>query len=142
MKKIFVPIFLALFLFLAGTNVQAQTSTDLIDTIAGPADAMRSTTGLAEFTIGSLIALIIKVALGLLGVIFIILIIFSGYRWMTASGNEEAVNKSKKTIQMAIIGLVIVLAAYSITYFVFERLPFGGIGASPSSGNLQGSGTD
>ena len=65
----------------------------------------------------------IKTFLGLLGMIFIILMLVAGYYWMTASGDEEKVNKAKVLIKRAIIGLVIIVAAYAITYFVFSNLP-------------------
>lgn len=63
---------------------------------------------------------IIKTALGFLGIIFLGLIIYGGFLWMTAGGNEESVGKAKKTIYYAVIGLLIVMAAYSITYFAFR----------------------
>ena len=41
---------------------------------------------------------------------------------MTAKGNEEQVSKSKNLIRDAIIGIIIVLAAYVISYFVVDAL--------------------
>jgi hypothetical protein len=73
-------------------------------------------------TIGSISALIIEAVLGLLGIIFVALLVYSGFQWMTAEGNEEKIEKAKSTITRAIIGLAIVIAAYSITYFVFNAL--------------------
>lgn len=61
----------------------------------------------------------ISYALGFLGVIFILLIIYAGFLWMTAAGNEEKVEKAKKIISRAAIGLAIVLIALAVTYFVF-----------------------
>ena len=45
--------------------------------------------------------------------------------WMTARGNESQAEKAKNLITAAIIGLVIVVAAYSITYFLLEKLGSG-----------------
>ena len=70
----------------------------------------------------NIIAIIIQTALMFLGVIFLILMIYGGYLWMTARGNEEQVTKAKNLISAAIIGLVIVLAAYAISYFIISRL--------------------
>lgn len=78
-----------------------------------------------------IVGIIISGLLSLLGIVFIILTIYAGYTWMMARGNEEKVNKSLATIRMAIIGLIIVLGAYAISYFVFTYLPFSG-------GTLQG----
>ena len=83
------------------------------------------------------IAGIIKAFLGLLGVIFIILIIYAGFTWMTAGGEEEKVRKSKEIIKRSIIGLAIIIAAYAITAFVFKSLPGGtgtGVGG-PGTGS-------
>jgi len=73
--------------------------------------------GLAEI-IGGLIG----VALSLLGVIFLILIIYGGFVWMTAAGNEQKILKAKKIITNAVIGTAIAMSAYAITLFVFKSL--------------------
>lgn len=84
----------------------------------------------------SVAAGIIRVVLNTLGIIFLGLTVYGGFLWMTAAGNEETVGKAKKTIYYAVTGLVIVLAAYSITYFAF-RVALQGY--TPSSGlRLQG----
>ena len=69
-------------------------------------------------SIGYIIADIIQIALGFLGIIFLTLIIYSGLKWLTSGGNDDTVSKARKVIVHAVIGLLIVLAAYSITYFV------------------------
>jgi len=74
------------------------------------------------FTIGAAVATVIKAFLGLLGITFIFLMVLAGYHWMTAAGDEQKITKAKDTIRTAIIGLVIIVAAYSITYFVFKAL--------------------
>ena len=65
---------------------------------------------------------IIKIFLSILAVIFIILMLYAGYLWMTARGNEEQVTKAKELITSAVIGLVIVIAAYAITYFALYMI--------------------
>ena len=79
-----------------------------------------------EDTLLNNVASIIKVVLGLLGTIFVILMIYAGILWMTAGGNDEQVKKAQKIIQRAVIGLIIVVLAYAITYFIFKEL--GGLG--------------
>ena len=85
-----------------------------------------------DLSLGAVVATMIKGFLGLLGVIFIILIVIAGYNWMTAAGDEEKIKKATSTIRSAIIGLLIIIAAYSITYFVFQNLP--GAGGAVGSG--------
>jgi len=77
---------------------------------------------------------IIKTALSLLGVIFLILTIYGGYKWMIARGESKEVETAKDIITRAVIGLIIVLAAYAITYFVVVQLTVGaGISTVPST---------
>ncbi len=66
------------------------------------------------------ISRIITIILSILGVIFLGLTIYGGIVWMTAQGNEERVKKAKELITEAIIGLIIVIAAYAITFFVLK----------------------
>jgi len=123
-----IILFFTLFLLpLSFVNAQASSSpSSLKDTVGGPAQTMLQSTSLSEFSLGSVVAVVIQGALGLLGIIFLIIMVFAGYRWMTASGNEEAIKTSKQMITRAIIGLIIVLMAYAITYFIFNQLPFSG----------------
>jgi len=65
---------------------------------------------------------VIKVALDLLGVVFLVLIVYGGYIWMIARGDEAKVEKAKNTMINAIIGLAITLAAYAITFYIVDRI--------------------
>ena len=65
---------------------------------------------------------IIQGAIVVVGVVFGILIVYGGYLWMVARGNEEIVKKSIGILKTAIIGFIIVVAAYAITTFVVERV--------------------
>ncbi|MFA5954201.1 MAG: pilin [Patescibacteria group bacterium] len=69
-----------------------------------------------------IIARVIGIALGLIGIVFVILMIYGGYLWMTARGNEEQVNKARDLIIQSIIGAVIVFLAYFVTAFVVQRV--------------------
>ena len=64
----------------------------------------------------------ITALLSLLGVIFVALIVFSGFSWMIAGGDEQKVTKAKGMIRESLIGLVIVLGAYAVSYFVIGFL--------------------
>jgi len=89
------------------------------------AEAFRGKSGFAAVTSSSfagIVAVVIQAFLGLLGVIFLVLMITAGYKWMTASGNEEKMTEAKETIWRAVIGLIITVSAYAITYFVFNSM--------------------
>ena len=66
--------------------------------------------------------LIVQALLGFLGIIFLILVIYAGFTWMTAGGNEEKIGTAKKLLTNAAIGLAIILCAYAITLFIFNVL--------------------
>jgi amino acid transporter len=68
------------------------------------------------------IANLIKVFLGLLAIIFLVLILLAGFRWMTAAGNQDQIKVATAQIRNAVIGLVIILASYAITVFVMNVL--------------------
>lgn len=75
-------------------------------------------------SLSEIIGAAIKAFLSLLGVIFLVLMIYAGFHWMTAQGDEQKVEKAKNTIVRAIVGLVIVVGAYAIwafikSYFIF-----------------------
>jgi len=68
----------------------------------------------------------ITTLLSLLGVVFVCLIVYGGFIWMIAGGDEQKVTKAKDIIRESLIGLVIVLGAYAISYFVIGALMPGG----------------
>ena len=70
-------------------------------------------------TISEVVGTAVSAFLALLGVIFIYLMLYAGYHWMTARGEEEKVTKAKDTITRAIIGLIIVVGAYAIWAFIY-----------------------
>ncbi len=84
-------------------------------------------------SIPDIIGNVIGIALSFVGVVFFLLVLFGGFRWMTAFGNEEKVTSAKSIMEHAAIGLVIVLAAYAIAQFVFGALNQAGSGQSTSN---------
>lgn len=83
-----------------------------LDAIANPAGygTLLTPTYLAGYYIG--------IILSFVGVIFLGLMIYAGYTWMMAQGVQSEVAKAKTLIKQAVIGLLIVVLAYTITMFV------------------------
>ncbi|MBU1921907.1 pilin [Patescibacteria group bacterium] len=77
---------------------------------------------LGDRDIRATIASIINVAMGLLGIVAVVIILYGGFTWMTAGGNEENVSKAQKIIVSGIIGLALILASWAIARFVLESL--------------------
>ncbi len=72
--------------------------------------------------IRSVIASIINIILGFLGIIAVIIILAGGFKWMTAGGNEDSVAAARQMIIQGIIGLVVIFAAWAIASFVVSQL--------------------
>jgi amino acid transporter len=126
-----VTVFFSFFLFSPAS--QAGTYTELYNQMdAAGKKAWGSKPMAGSSSLPDIIRYAVQGFLGLLGIIFIILIIFAGYNWLTAGGDEEKVTKAKQTLTRAVIGLIIIVGAYAITYFVFMSLP--GAGGNSAGG--------
>ncbi|MDO8509872.1 MAG: hypothetical protein Q7S24_01895 [bacterium] len=78
--------------------------------------------GLGTADIRTTIASIIRTAMGLLGIVAVVIILIGGFKWMTAGGNDEQVGEAKKWIFSGVIGLAIILSAYALANFVITNL--------------------
>lgn len=74
--------------------------------------------GLGEADLKDTVLNILNLVLGLLSLVAVIMIIIGGFTWLTAGGNEEKVDRAKKIISAAVIGLIIVLLAWAVVIFV------------------------
>lgn len=93
---------------------------------ASKAQALSIDTGIGE-TLGlgsaDLLDVVINVVqwiLGLLGLVAVMVMIYGGIIWLTSAGNEQKIAKAKKIIINGLIGLVIILLAWAIVYFVMQ----------------------
>lgn len=76
------------------------------------------------------VSVIIRGGLGIIGTLFVAYIIYAGFIILTSSGDSTKVDKGKSTIRTAILGLLIVLSAYSITTFVSNAVIYSARDAS------------
>lgn len=67
-------------------------------------------------------ALVIRGFASLLGILFICYIVYAGFTWMTAGGNETKISRAKSTLVTGTIGMLVILAAYGIAQFVILAL--------------------
>lgn len=72
--------------------------------------------------IRTIIVNVVNVALGFLGIVAVIILMYGGYLWMTSGGNQERVDSAKKTIRNAVIGLLIIIASWAIVFFAVNQL--------------------
>jgi len=65
---------------------------------------------------------LINVSISFLSILFVILILHAGFMFMISGGDKEKTDKAKRAILNAIIGLALVLSAWSITTFALSAL--------------------
>lgn len=107
------------FFVFAGDPVPLQN----LKTIGGDSGFSEETTSSSVFEI---IGSIVNVLLSTLGIIFTILILYAGYNWMIAGGDESKIEKAKNTLTRAVIGLIIVVSSWAIWMFIAEYVLSGG----------------
>lgn len=127
-SKMFFSLFLIIFcasliLPVGMINIQpadatALTTANLLNTATiGESGLSTSTTNLK-----TMIMKVIGIVLGFLGIIAVIIVIVGGFKWMTSGGAEDKTKAARDLIVSGMIGLVIVLIAYTIVHFVSEAL--------------------
>lgn len=114
----------AIALFFTATAIPfvASAANAITDKLMTAGDKAGFGTAAGESGILFTIGLVIKSALSVLGVIFLVLTVYAGYVWMTAGGDESKVEKAKETLGRAVIGLFIVLCSYAIAEFVVPQI--------------------
>jgi amino acid transporter len=119
-----LPFLFILIAFPLLTHAEDPALTNLknVGSVKGPYQAIDS----GKNDLAGIVGIGIQAFLGLLGMIFLVLILYAGYMWMIARGEEEKVEKAKDTLTRAVIGLIIVVGAYAISYFVIDKLIISG----------------
>lgn len=123
MKRIFIIIFVFISFFVASFSLAQNRDYWGLNTAASlktNKDAFRveEVRGSPGDYISARAGLIIGSILSFMAVIFMILIIYGGILWMTARGNNQQTEKAQNLIIQAVVGLIIVLSAYTITRFI------------------------
>ncbi|MBP9761373.1 MAG: hypothetical protein KBD15_04000 [Candidatus Magasanikbacteria bacterium] len=93
-------------------------------------------TGISQTDLSTSAGTLVKRLLAATGIIFFGLMVYAGFLWMTARGEEDQIAKARNTIFGAIIGLVITIGAYGLTSLIVTKLQesAAGRGAGSESG--------
>lgn len=131
--------------FLLVQKANAQSIADPNSELQRGVTGIQEPLGLAAVDIRIIVARIIRIALSLIGVVLLCIILYAGYLWMTAGGNDEKILTAKRMMVNAAIGLAIILSAVSIVSYILYLLGVGGGGlgggiGAPNTTNFQGSG--
>ncbi len=78
--------------------------------------------GSGDKDIKKIVVDIIKIFLTFMGVIFLAIIIFAGFKWMTSMGNSGKISEATSMMKNALIGLIIVMFSYAITLYVTRNM--------------------
>lgn len=103
-------------------NVHAQDDNPITNGITAAESKFNGVLGSTNTDPREVIANIINIALGFLGVIAVGIVLIGGFKWMTAAGNEDKVEEAKKILGAGVIGLVIVLSAWALASYVINTI--------------------
>lgn len=105
---------------ITGLAIAASAALPIVAAAATPfsIEPIGATVGLGTADLKNTVVNIISWVLGILALLSVVFIIYGGFTWVTAGGNEEKVEKAKKIIGAAVIGLIVVLLAWAIVIFV------------------------
>ena len=128
MKKITISLFILAILIVPTLSLPVFTMAGSIETGRICYDPLCSESLISQYTGYSyvdpvtIVSSVVNWGLGLLGIFSLCLILYAGFLWMYARGNEEEITKAKEILKGAVTGLILILASYSIANFVFSNL--------------------
>lgn len=96
-------------------------------------DAVSSATG-GEGSLKDLVQTILNYALGFLGFVTVIMVIYGGVLYVTSAGNDDNVGKAKKILLYSAIGIVMILASYAFVNTILGAAMGGGAAGGTTSG--------
>jgi hypothetical protein len=125
--QLFLMVLLILNIFFVNTNYCfAQEKNTTAQEINTKLSVFANESGYGKpVSPGELVGQVLSVIYALLGAGALAFIVYAGFLWMFAAGNQERIDKAQSIIKNAVIGLVILFSAYLITNFVITALSGG-----------------
>jgi len=115
------------------TETYSPTESLTLKAEDGYNEALTTSTDAKEFVIK-----VVNFALGFLGLLAVIIVIYGGVLYVTAGGEEENTQKGKKSILYATIGLLIVMGSFAFVNTIIKA-GGGGSDGGETGGNIGGS---
>ncbi len=112
--SLFAPF--AAFAASAASPLDQSNADSYLNRVAGTAGIK------GEKKLPEVIGSIINVALSMLGLVFLGLALYAGFKWMTAQGDSKAVDEAQGTLKNAVIGMIITVSAYALSTFIMSQL--------------------
>ena len=113
-KYLFITLLMGGFLF-AGYAMAQDYGVNAVS------DGLGGALGEADRDPREIAGRLINFALGFLGVIAVLIIMYGGFKWMTSGGSEDKVAEAKKILVAGVIGLIIILSSWAIATFLISR---------------------
>lgn len=125
MKRFLIGFGLVITLLVPVMPVLAQEmqpnpfNTDLVGEVGGtiPAEYRSSVSNPVLIVVKVIRILLSFVGIGLVG-----LLVYAGFMWMTSAGNDDQVSTAKSTIKNAVIGLIVIMMAWTLSTFIIQRI--------------------
>ena len=106
--------------FSLALNANAQSSDDLL--WGGMQGDVEESLGLGNTDPRAMAASVVRILLGFLGIIAVLIVLWGGFKWMTAGGNEDQISQAKKILAAGVVGLIIILMAFGLAQMVVNEL--------------------
>jgi len=125
-KTIYLSIIcIAILTLFAGQTIinspaaEASTLRKSLDT-AATEPGLIPTSGVTD--IPSMVGKIVSVALQFVSLLFLIIIVYAGIRWMTANGDPGKVKEARSWMIHAAIGLLVTLMSYQVVAYIIDKI--------------------
>lgn len=122
-KFIIISLFAIIFsgvLFQVVSSATVGDAINVLDKKVVPATNITGS-GIPQGDLAETAGFYIRIALGLVGVVFFVLIFYAAFTWMTSQGEEEKIKKARNTIVASVIGLMIIVSSYAITNIIINN---------------------
>jgi cytochrome bd-type quinol oxidase subunit 2 len=117
LKHFFILICITLILTLPYFVFAQNEVMSGLTTVAEDSGFSKKTT---KYSMAEYLGNIVNMIISLLGIIFTALILYAGYCWMTAAGDQSKLETAKNTLRRSIIGLIILTGSYAIWAFIWK----------------------
>lgn len=119
MKKTITSLSLAV---TGAITAAIAASSPVLAQVRSGVNAATSGTELQGRSIPGSVSSIVNIILWAAGIIAVIMVIWSGMKFITANGEAQKVSAARNSLSYSLIGLVVVVLAYAIVNFVITNI--------------------
>lgn len=121
MKRILITLLISVVCMLPAASVLAvDVPNNSMQTVT--LDNPLGTNVNSDNAVPALVGVIIRGALGVVGSLVLLMVVWGGFTWLTAAGNPEKVKLGSNTMMWAVIGLVVIFSSYFALDFVLKAI--------------------